>query len=620
MIPSPGGGRNPAEKTELPQVTEKQQSEAISKLVAARRKIDEQLALMEPTEENVPASAGPEEPTKREPLSGQRAQRTEVPQFKMSDTKEGQKSPLWGEDKDWGRTSGWEKKPKEPLFQQQERDRENTELLRQRDERERDRVQEELQRQRRERERTEDPKAREQRRDEVVQQLLEEVDTLQKELRGGRPQKDSAFRIGNIVAKIPMLTEPTKNTEGRLVQLADYTRDFTKYIDATLYEDPAGCTEQFSQRSAGAHRAYIETKPRERNGLQESKVTIEMNLSKVQDRYFRSICPLVEDRLPRDVLRELEDFDDLQLFGFQRLLAIFMCIRRIFDVGSMADLDRIERVARNPDASEYGELRAWWTVARSAQKTGHVSWSQVARGLTKLVENLEEKKRFLPRIMRDVTSELTALGLTEFGAREEDIATFVRYLLGLMRDHKAPTRTRPAWQAHVARNDWDEAPGDDDQQCDPGNEWPDSWEAGTPVEGEPDDEELWEEFNAYRAAKGKPKGKGKGGGKGRGGDAPKGRPPPPKNTTTPKPPPKPPPDQSPEKKRAVKCFKCGGDHYLWDCPVDRERTAKGLCWVCGGQHLKRDCPEKDKVRAYLANINDDDDEERGDEIPPAPNE
>ena len=227
MIPSPGGGRNPAEKTELPQVTEKQQSEAITKLVAARRKIDEQLALMEPTEENVPASAGPEDPTKREPLSGQRAQRKEVPQFTMSDTKEGQKSPLWGEDKDWGRTSGWElgkpdlwqEKPTEPLrqqqgydpktwedwHQQQERDRENKELLRQRDERERDRAQEELLRQRRERERTEDPKAREQRRDEVVQQLLEEVDSLQKELRGGRPQKDSAFRIGNIVAKLPML-------------------------------------------------------------------------------------------------------------------------------------------------------------------------------------------------------------------------------------------------------------------------------------------------------------------------------------------------------------------------------------------------------------------------------
>jgi hypothetical protein len=342
-------------------------------------------------------------------------------------------------------------------------------------------------------------------------------------------------------------------------------------------------------------------------------VTIEVRLSKEQDRYFRSICPLVEDRLPRDVQRELEDFDDLQLYGFQRILAVLMCIRRIFDVGSMADLDRIERVARNPDASEYGELRAWWTVARSAQKTEHVSWSQIARGLTKLVENLEEKKRFLPRIMRDITSELTALGLTEFGAREGDIATFVRYLLGLMRDHKAlaaPTRTRPVWQAHVARDDWEEEPGGDD---DKGG---DHRDGGETVEGEPADEELWAEFSAFRAAKGKPKGKG--GGKGRGKDAPKGRPPPTTNRT---PTPKPTPDNNTEKKKSVKCYKCGGDHYLWDCPVDRERTAKGLCWICGGQHLKKDCPEKDKVRAYLANFDaDDDGDEHGGEIPPAPNE
>ena len=72
-------------------------------------------------------------------------------------------------------------------------------------------------------------------------------------------------------------------------------------------------------------------------------------------------------------------------------------------------------------------------------------------------------------------------------------------------------------------------------------------------------------------------------------------------------------------KKAVKCFKCGGDHYLWDCPVDRERTAAGTCWVCGGQHLKKDCPEATKVRAYLAQLEaESEEEDHSNAIPPAP--
>ena len=438
MIPSPGGGRNPAEGTELPRATKAQQSETVAKLQAARKKIEEQLREIEAAasaeraadllqavvDKEVPASAGPEGPTKREPLSGQRAERFELSSTKKTEQK---KAPAWGDD--WaGKSSGWEKGGRQkqdpekkesdratgelPLDEQQR----NQELLRQRAEREQSRLRHE----------------RDERRDEVVQQLLEEVDTLQKELRGGRPQKDSAFRIGNIVAKIPILASPAKNTEERLVQLADYMRGFTKYLDATLYEQTADCLEELTRRSIAAHRMWISTKSRERTGLQETEASIWHELSKEQERYFRSIAPLLEEKLDKSIQSELEDFDSEQLFGFQRVLAILMCVRRILDVRSLEDLNRIETVARSPRATEYEELRAWWVVANSAHKAGHVSVSQIAYGLTKLVENLERQQRFVHRIMRDVTTELSALGLTELGAREQiDLMQEAHRTLGL---------------------------------------------------------------------------------------------------------------------------------------------------------------------------------------------
>ncbi len=635
-IPSPAGGRNTAEKTELPRATKAQQSETLTKLREARRKLDEQLAEHEAEERREsdrptdPAQTGegPERGAKREPLSGQRVERTEgaqspqleawlaapgkdagkgtVPQYQMSSGRD--KPSGWGESTGWGKTSGWEDQAKDasskddPEFGSFAHD---TDAEREQHEKWENSNWEKMR--------------RDERRDEVVHQLLEEVGSLQKELRGGRPQgsggKDSSFRIGNIVAKIPTLAEPARNTEDRLVQLADYTRDLNKYVEATLYENPAGCLEELKQRSIGAHRVLIETKPRERNGVQESRVTIPYEISREQDRYFRSIAPLIEDRVDSQVRRELEDFDDLGLFGFHRILAILMCVRRVYDVRSLEDLDRIEKVARNPHATEYEELRVWWTVARSAQKTGHVSWSQVARGLTKLVEDLEEKKRFLPRIMRDVTHELTTLGLTEFGAKEGDITSFTRFLLGVLRDHKAP-KARSPWKAHVATDDWEDEPGDGNEEDDnPGGE--------VTAEGEPTDEELWDDFNAFRAAKGKGKGAWKGKGRGKGKEKGRFQRPIAKTAAAVKPTyDKPAAQERPTQTKAqVKCYKCGGAHYLWDCPVDRERTAKGLCWICGGQHLKRDCPEASNVKAYLADLYaDDEGEEHGDDIPPAPNE
>lgn len=55
-------------------------------------------------------------------------------------------------------------------------------------------------------------------------------------------------------------------------------------------------------------------------------------------------------------------------------------------------------------------------------------------------------------------------------------------------------------------------------------------------------------------------------------------------------------DKNKEKRKALDCSNCGGDHYAYNCPEGGARNkGKGkswFCFTCREYHLARDCPER----------------------------
>ena len=54
------------------------------------------------------------------------------------------------------------------------------------------------------------------------------------------------------------------------------------------------------------------------------------------------------------------------------------------------------------------------------------------------------------------------------------------------------------------------------------------------------------------------------------------------------------------KYNAIRCFNCGGNHAVYDCPKEAH-SGTGKCWTCGStDHIAKDCPQKAAAKTIKA--------------------
>ena len=458
-----------------------------------------------------------------------------------------------------------------------------------------------------------------------------ELRTLFKALKGGQ-NRDPKFRIGNLVAKVPKLEEPRKTETERIVQIGDFVRDLTTYVDATLFVRAEESVEALVRVSKELHAQYVRTPRLKRIGLQETHVHgAVFDLDKDQERYFLQIAGIFKQNMCKRVLDEFRSFEYLKLRGFKLVLALLTCARRVLDVSSQAGLETIENAAKYPKFSTHEDGETWWQTVQAARELGHVSAMHIARGLIRMSEKLEAQHRFNPRVTREITGQITELGLEEIGVTGEAVNAYGRLLIDRMREFPASAKPfQPTWRGHTASfYIGDEPYGGQEEPWDPWAGEP-AWPQPTPEWPEQSEDTQPLEDTAFGASKGKgkPKGYPKGLGKG---NTPKG----PNGSTGGLPTGRKPQDAKNGVASAGTtkgnrlgdhegkggCFKCGSlEHWSRECPDDDVRTAQGQCWTCGStDHQKEKCPRrpgkktglKARLAAFLETVSDSEDEGDG---------
>ena len=359
-------------------------------------------------------------------------------------------------------------------------------------------------------------------------------------------KKEAGFRVGNLVVKLPSCGEPDKSMFGRLNQLANWSRDVSAYFKGTLFTMPVELHNRFMEESKTFHLVRISAPVEEGVDMIDNLPSIG-GLTEKQREYFKIITPMLIQHVVTDVKDELEDFDTLT--GADLLMALYIAMRRVYDVNQPSELEALERLARNPQISSYDALRTWWRVVKAAQGIGHVSWFQLSRGLIKLLDDFEAQRRFGPRVLRKLGDVAEKQQLDRFNATEPGVTTYVRVLSATLKEHpNKPSR------AHLAHGDGHE-------------------EDRSPEETSPELAAEAAGGDAYETALAAQKPKGKGSGKGTGGG----------------------------------CFKCGAsDHWSRECPheagktghaagwktSEQERTEQNLCYACGETgHHRWQCPK-----------------------------
>ena len=398
----------------------------------------------------------------------------------------------------------------------------------------------------------------------------------------------TGFRVGNVVQKIPKLAPPEKTVADRMFQLAEFTRAFRRYVVGQLLTEQAlTLFNQLISTSEELHRKYLALDEDEQDMFSVQDNVVLPTLDEDERKYFRILPGIIYDQLPEAVKTETVFLSgSKQLLGWYDMIAIMLCARRHYDVCTTRELEYLEAQARRAQGTDAEALRRWWITAQAAIELGHVSSSQVARGIVKLTDLWERFGVLLPREQRELSALVSDQKLTKFQVSGEAVEKVIRRMTRLVKETIA--RPKPGLKAHLAaaleeKEGWtvvEEALQDGDTSL-----------ATNPPQdsaGNGDNEPVtWHGLAVALAAKG---GKGKGtptGGKGgKGGQKGSG------------------------------CYNCGSsEHWMRECPAprkahvsiemwegerayraqgdetDTQRTAEGACWKCGSlNHMKKQCP------------------------------
>ena len=396
--------------------------------------------------------------------------------------------------------------------------------------------------------------------------------------------KRAKYRLGNLTARIPKLSDPDKDVAQRLVQIATWIRSTRNYFNATYYADglrlfnhAAEAAKEFGRELFAAERRAGDGTP----SLDDLEPPDEY--SKDDDEYLRIVAALVEERCC-DIVQtwgRLYSDDYIEKVdqgyrGFYQLVVVLVAARKEFDVASASHLDRLEAYCKFPKALTPSEFDEWWSIVGYLDELGHASWRHVGRGLLGLTDTWGRRLDLSRLDEHRLNQCLVVCDLDSMSVDKTQVVKAFQKMRAILGGAKVKkdTGTKPNQKARIAQILNELMPDDDGADGDE----PSAFAAGRPTGGEPSE------------ATNKGKGKGKGGKGGKGEDG---------------------------------CFKCGAsDHWSRECPkprpayiahdqdqqewnepaalnaLDQERTASGQCWTCGDPtHQKHDCPEWLKRKA-----------------------
>ncbi len=379
----------------------------------------------------------------------------------------------------------------------------------------------------------------------------------------------TGFRIGNVVQKIPKLPEKSKWVSERLYQLAEFVRTTRRYMLGTLLTDSAiGLFDKLITTTSELHKAYLSLDEDDQDQFRVSDHVLVPELDDDERKYFRIFPGLLYDHMPETVKTELIFLEDKKAAGWIDLVAMFLSIRRLYDVNTTSQLEELENLARRARGLDADGLRKWWIASAAAVTLGHISASQIARGLVRLIDRWEQIGVLTPREQRDLSALISLHKLDKFEVSDEAIDKVIKRMCRLVQNTtaKVPAAAVKAYAAEeIGQLDTQESP------------------IAPPTTTEEDPAAL----AAMQGKGGKSTGKGGKGGNDKGKDG--------------------------------GCFNCGSkDHWLRQCPkpranhvavelwnderalaavgdagaLNQERTAQGLCWTCGSaEHTKKQCPK-----------------------------
>ena len=273
--------------------------------------------------------------------------------------------------------------------------------------------------------------------------------------------KRAKYRLGNLTARIPKLSDPDKDVAQRLVQIATWIRSTRNYFNATYYADglrlfnyAAKAAKEFGRELFAAERRAGVGTP----SLGELEPPDEY--SRDDDEYLRIVAALVEERCC-DIVQTwgrlysddyIENVDQ-EYRGFYQLVVVLVAARKEFDVASASHLDRLEAYCKFPKALTPSEFDEWWSIVGYLDELGHASWRHVGRGLLRLTD-MWGKRLDLSRLDEHrlnqclVTSDLDSMSVD----KTQVVKAFqkLRAILGGTKVKK-DTGTKPNQKARIAQ-------------------------------------------------------------------------------------------------------------------------------------------------------------------------